>query len=81
MKKNRYLLCLLAAGFMLYFAIPRMNFSGGGSQKWFAYSWILLALCVAAGNLSGLLYTPRSRKNIEGMNRKPQKKGSRSFLE
>lgn len=59
MKQNRYLLCLLASGFMLYFAVPRLSVTRDGAGGIFAVSWLVLALFVIAGNLTGLLYQPK----------------------
>ncbi|MDQ1144761.1 MAG: hypothetical protein ABGX20_04960 [Bacillus sp. (in: firmicutes)] len=77
MKKNRYLLCLLLCGFMLYFAVPRLSIHAEGLQGTFAWAWLAFALMVMAGNLTGLLYSPRKQMQ------KPQvgrvKKKSRSF--
>lgn len=59
MNKNRYLLCLLLCGLMLYYAAPRMGVFNGGAEGIFAISWLALALFVIAGNLSALLYAPK----------------------
>lgn len=59
MKKNRYLLCLLLSAFMLYFAVPRLSVTAGGIEGIFAMTWLAFALIVIAGNLTGLLYTPK----------------------
>jgi hypothetical protein len=59
MKKNRYILCLLAATFLLYFAVPRFSMFAEGLEGYFTGSWLLLALLVIAGNLSALLYAPK----------------------
>ncbi|MFE8704200.1 hypothetical protein ACFYKX_26915 [Cytobacillus sp. FJAT-54145] len=61
MNKNRYLLCLLACGVMLYYALPNLSVFSEGPQGIFALSWLLLALFVVAGNLSALLYAPKRR--------------------
>ncbi|PLS02548.1 hypothetical protein [Neobacillus cucumis] len=77
MKKNRYLLCLLLAGFMLYFAVPRLSINLDGSHGIFSITWLAFALMVIAGNLTGLLYSPKKpiRKNQSGH----LKKKSRSY--
>ncbi|GLB58491.1 hypothetical protein [Cytobacillus sp. NCCP-133] len=59
MNKNRYLLCLLLCGFMLYYAAPRLGVFNGGTEGIFAISWLACALFVIAGNLTALLYTPK----------------------
>lgn len=63
MNKNRYLLCLLACGAMLYFALPRLPIHDEGIAGVFSISWLLLCLVVIAGNLSALLYTPKKAKS------------------
>ncbi|KGM44839.1 hypothetical protein P9D43_06515 [Neobacillus niacini] len=59
MKKNRYLLCLLLCGFMLYFAVPRLSVFAEGLEGTFALTWLALALIVIAGNLTAILYSPK----------------------
>ncbi|MCM3692109.1 hypothetical protein [Neobacillus niacini] len=59
MKKNRYLLCLLLCGFMLYFAVPRLSLFAEGLEGVFALSWLAFALIVIAGNLTAMLYSPK----------------------
>lgn len=74
MKKNRYLLCLLLSAFMLYFAVPRLSVSAEGLEGIFAISWLALALFVIAGNLIGLLYTPK--KQVQKLAAEKMKKRS-----
>lgn len=62
MKKNRYLICLLVSGVLLYYAVPRLSIYSAGTEGYFAIIWLLFALMVIAGNLTGLLYTPKKRK-------------------
>ncbi|WP_419955969.1 hypothetical protein ACN6MT_11530 [Neobacillus niacini] len=59
MKKNRYLLCLLLCGFMLYFAVPRLSVFAEGLEGTFALTWLAFALIVIAGNLTAILYSPK----------------------
>lgn len=59
MKKNRYLLCLLLCGFMLYFAVPRLSVFAEGLEGTFSLVWLAFALIVIAGNLTALLYSPK----------------------
>ncbi|MDF2858894.1 MAG: hypothetical protein K0Q87_4745 [Neobacillus sp.] len=77
MKKNRYLLCLLLCGFMLYFAVPRLSVFAEGLQGTFTLAWLSFALIVIAGNLTGMLYSPKQA----GKKQQPVrlKKKSRSF--
>ncbi|MED4224162.1 hypothetical protein [Neobacillus cucumis] len=76
MKKNRYLLCLLLAGMLLYFAVPRLTINVDGAQGIFSLTWLAFALMVIAGNLTGLLYSPKkTRKMPTGR----LKKKSRSY--
>jgi hypothetical protein len=63
MKRNRYILCLLAGAFLLYFAVPRFSIFEEGLGGIFSVSWLVLALLVIAGNLSALLYSPRLKKS------------------
>jgi hypothetical protein len=62
LKKNRYLLCLLLCGFMLYYAVPKLSITASGAQGIFSISWLFFALIVIAGNLTGLLYSPKRQK-------------------
>lgn len=77
MKKNRYLLCLLVCGFLLYYAVPQLPVTAGGIKGAFALTWLAFALMVIAGNLTALLYSPKRET------RKPQtqrmKRKSRSY--
>lgn len=59
MKKNRYLLCFLLGGVLLYYAVPRIDIYAGGEAGIFALAWLGLALCVLAGNLTAILYAPK----------------------
>ncbi|HLO10975.1 MAG TPA: hypothetical protein VK190_01835 [Pseudoneobacillus sp.] len=68
MKRNRYILCLLVAAFLLYFALPKFSIFAQGSEGLFAASWLLLALLVIAGNLSAMLYSPKRPKLRKGVN-------------
>lgn len=77
MKKNRYLLCLLLCAFMLYFAVPRLSIHADGAQGIFALSWLAFALIVIAGNLTGILYSPK--KAVQKVQSQQLKKKSRSF--
>jgi hypothetical protein len=80
MKKNRYLLCLLVCGFMLYFAVPRLSLTSNGAEGAFSVVWLLFALIVVAGNLTGLLYHPRKDTQQLGQPSKHQlTKKKRSF--
>ncbi|MBS4215374.1 MULTISPECIES: hypothetical protein [Neobacillus] len=77
MKKNRYLLCILLAALMLYFAVPRLSVTAGGTQGIFSIAWLGFALMVIAGNLTALLYTPK--RQILKQQLGQLKKKSRSF--
>lgn len=63
MKRNRYVLCLLIAAFMLYYALPKFSIFAQGLEGIFTISWLTLVLLVIAGNLSALLYTPKRQKS------------------
>lgn len=77
MKKNRYLLCLLLCGLMLYAAVPRLTVNLDGTEGIFGLVWLLFALMVLAGNLTGLLYSPKRQSNSVQVDRTKRK--SRSF--
>ncbi|HEY2419790.1 MAG TPA: hypothetical protein VGI04_00140 [Neobacillus sp.] len=77
MEKNRYLLCLLLCGFMLYFAVPRLTITLDGANGIFSIVWVLFALIVIAGNLTSLLYSPR--KKVQQHQSEQMKKKHRSF--
>jgi tellurite resistance protein TehA-like permease len=55
-------MCLLASGLLLYYAVPRLSVFSTGSEGVFSIAWLLFALFVIAGNLTGLLYTPNKNK-------------------
>ena len=78
LKKNRYLLCLLLCGILLYYGAPRLSIHAEGAQGVFSLAWLAFALIVIAGNLTGLLYSPkRQGKNFQTERR--SRKKSRSF--
>ncbi|MGW6434727.1 hypothetical protein ACWFPQ_15830 [Peribacillus butanolivorans] len=52
---------MLLCGVMLYYAVPRLSLSGG-LESLFAGSWLLFALLAVAGNLTGILYSPKKHK-------------------
>nr|WP_066396732.1 hypothetical protein [Cytobacillus eiseniae] len=80
MNKNRYLLCLLVCGLLLYYAVPRLSIFSEGLEGIFAISWLAFALIVIAGNLTAMLYSP-NKKNSRMKARPVQtnKKKARSF--
>lgn len=61
--RNRYILCMLLCGWMIYYAGPRLNVFQSGIEGLFAYFWLLFALMVIAGNLSAILYSSKQRKH------------------
>jgi hypothetical protein len=80
MNKNRYLLCLLVSGMLLYYAVPRLSVSSTGAEGIFAIAWLLFALMVIAGNLTGLLYTPgKQKKQQPGDNQVKKRIKSRHY--
>ncbi|KMY51246.1 hypothetical protein [Peribacillus loiseleuriae] len=60
--KQRLLLCLLLCGVMLYYAVPRLSLATGGLESLFSVTWLLFALFAIAGNLTGILYSPKKGK-------------------
>ncbi|WP_102274278.1 hypothetical protein [Cytobacillus massiliigabonensis] len=80
MNKNRYLLCLLVCGLLLYYAAPRLDVFSEGLAGIFAISWLVFALIVIAGNLTALLYSPKNTtSNIKSREKMTDKKRARSF--
>lgn len=77
LNKNRYIICLLASGILLYYAVPRLSVSSAGMEGYFAIAWLLFALMVISGNLIGLLYTPNHKKKKQPAGYKG-KKGTKS---
>ncbi|WHY84982.1 hypothetical protein QNH39_20350 [Neobacillus novalis] len=77
MKKNRYVLCLLLVAFMLYFAVPRLSVHANGAEGIFSIAWLAFALMVIAGNLTGLLYSPKRQGQRQQSQLK--KKKSRAY--
>ncbi|MCR2821890.1 hypothetical protein [Lederbergia panacisoli] len=62
--KNRFLLCLLLCGALLYIAVPRLSINAIGMERIFAISWLVFAFIVIAGNLSALLFLPKRRNPV-----------------
>lgn len=79
MKKNRYLLCLLAAGALGYYALPRLPIHEGGFAGTFAIIWLAFCLLVIAGNLSALLYAPKRAGEGAKLTRKPIRRKRRLY--
>ncbi|MFB6467702.1 hypothetical protein ACE38V_13000 [Cytobacillus sp. Hz8] len=79
MNRNRYLLCLLMIGFMLYYAIPQISILKSGSEGLFSLSWLLFAIFAIAGNLTALLHTPRKGMKKGNKNMFETKKRARSY--
>ncbi|TMU85854.1 hypothetical protein FGG79_11700 [Bacillus sp. BHET2] len=78
--KQRYILCLLITGALIYYGAPRMSIFAQGLEGTFAISWLILATCVIAGNLAALLYTPKGTgKGTKGKTKTVRKVKSRSF--
>lgn len=79
MKKNRYLLCLLLSGLLLYYAVPRLDISSPGAEGVFAYTWLAFALMVIAGNLTALLYTPKQQSKQLKVYKEQKRVKSRNY--
>jgi len=62
---------------MLYFAVPRLAVNAEGAQGIFSLAWLTFALIVIAGNLTGILYSPKGKVQKQQSGR--IKKKSRSF--
>lgn len=65
MNKNRFILCLLLCGLMLYYAVPRLSVTGGGLEQIFSIAWLSFMLIAIAGNLTALLYSPKKAKRLQ----------------
>ena len=74
MNKNRYLLCILLCGVLLYYGVPRLSPFSEGTEGIFAITWLAFALMVVAGNLTALLYTPKKSRPAKKSISKVQKK-------
>jgi integral membrane sensor domain MASE1 len=74
--KQRYLLSLLCAIAMLYYALPQMPFLGSSLEQYFAFAWICLAFIVIGGNLSAILFTndETERKQMKKNNHVQQRR-------
>jgi hypothetical protein len=80
MRKNRYLLCILLSGWMIYFALPKLQFFNEGAGGLFAIAWTIFALMVLTGNLVALFNPDKERKNDSNQKKKGQaRKKIRSF--
>ncbi|RDI44263.1 hypothetical protein [Falsibacillus pallidus] len=75
--KQRYLLCLLLSGLLLYYGLPNLDFHSGGMEGIFTLAWAVFALFVILGNLSALLYSPK--KNKSWVNAKTNKEDKRKM--
>jgi len=62
--KTRYGFCFVAAFVMLMWSLPRLTFEGMREEVLFSGAWMLLAFCVLAGNLSGILYGTGSKREV-----------------
>ncbi len=60
--KKRYGFCFIGAFVMLMWSLPRLTFEGTREEVLFSGAWMLLAFCVLAGNLSGILYGKSGRR-------------------
>ena len=57
--RERLLFCLLFIGIMLYYAIPRLSFTGSLEEVIFSVSWLSFAVLALGGNIAAVLYMPR----------------------
>lgn len=80
MKKNRYLLCLLMCSLLLYYAVPNLSVFAEGIEGIFARVWLAFSLIVISGNLTALLYFPKTAKTGKRMiHGKPAGTKARSY--
>lgn len=69
------ILYILFAGAIVYFALPRLDFSSSSSlESLFSLIWLIFALCVIGGNMTGLIYAPKKRSAKRAAVRKYQTK-------
>lgn len=76
MRKNRYIICLIAALAMLVFALPELPLREQGLGGVYSIAWVVFCLFVIAGNLAALLYLPSkspSPGKVEKQGRKSQR--------
>jgi len=65
---------------MLYIAAPTLSVSAPGAQGVFSVAWLLFALFVIAGNLTGILYQPKRPGRVRSSSQSGKlEKKSRSF--
>jgi hypothetical protein len=75
--RQRYLLSLLCAIAMLYYALPQLPFFvGEKAAQLFAVIWFAFALVVIGGNLSAILYQGQTSKK-QPVNKVPLEKRRR----
>jgi len=82
MMKNRYLLCLLLCGWMLYYGLSRLPIHTTGVEYYFSILWIVLCVFAIAGNLAAILYSPKSKKRsyvYTSSNQRKKTQKARSF--
>lgn len=64
--RERLWFCLLFIGIMLYYAIPRLSFTGSMEEVIFSVSWLLFAVLAVGGNIAAVLYMPKKQvKNVK----------------
>lgn len=71
---QRYILSILCALIMLYYAIPRLSFESVGLPKYFSIIWLLFALMAIGGNLGALLYSERKQKVVVDLSKNEHKR-------
>ena len=74
MKTNRYLLCILLCGVLLYYGVPRLAPYDAGISGVFSITWLAFAIFVLAGNLTALLYAPKGKQGSKKTLQQLQKK-------
>ncbi|MGN1402597.1 MAG: hypothetical protein ACI4XL_13980 [Bacillus sp. (in: firmicutes)] len=71
--QQRLILCLLLAGLMLYYGLPRLDFGSSGAELIFTVTWVLFAFFIVAGNLAALLFLPREKREVRISARKNER--------
>jgi hypothetical protein len=60
--KHRLLLAFLLAMTLVYYAMPYLSLQLNNMHGYFSVAWLLFALLVVGGNLSGFLYTRQEKR-------------------
>lgn len=62
--KQRWLVSIMSALALLYYALPRLPFDASGLPQYFSLLWLVFALLAIGGNLAAFLYAEPKRKSV-----------------